>query len=158
MPSSVRAIRKAVLSPIVTGSLLYVLSRGPDSLRRPLLNLLSSSVNVERARSVLKWLLALGLLGRANGWLNSWAENGWQWSSNKKQWNWNKEVAVITGGSNGIGASVVQKLSAKGVKCVVLDVLDLPPSMQNCGPATYSSLLPIYQRTDASPRRKHQLL
>ena len=125
-------LRKAALSPIVTGSLLYILTRGPDSLRRPLINLLSSQSNVERAKSVLKWLFALGLVGKANSWLNQWAENGWQWFDNKKQWNWNKEVAVITGGSNGIGAGVVKGLSAKGVKCVVLDVVDLPVDLQNC--------------------------
>ncbi|KAI9658008.1 MAG: hypothetical protein M1821_002668 [Bathelium mastoideum] len=131
MSVAVRTIRKTVVSPVVTGSLLYILARGPESLRRPLLNLLSSSTNVDRAKSLLKWLFALGLVGRVNGWLNSWAENGWQWSDNKKIWNWNKEVAVVTGGSNGIGAGIVKGLASKGVKCVVLDVADLPPNMQN---------------------------
>ena len=125
-------VRKTFTSPIVAGSLLYILTRGPESVRGPLLKLLSSPSNVERAKSVLRWLLALGLLGRANSWLNSYAENGWRWSNDKNRWNWNKEVAVITGGSNGIGAGVVKGLAAKGVKCVVLDVLDLPPTMQNC--------------------------
>ncbi|KAL9066175.1 MAG: hypothetical protein Q9157_007235 [Trypethelium eluteriae] len=104
MSATVRYIRKRAFSPVVTGSLLYILTRGPESLRRPLVNILSSPANVERAKSVLKWLFALGLLGRLNSWLNSWAENGWQLYGDKKRWNWNQEIAVITGGSNGIGA------------------------------------------------------
>ncbi|KAF2238231.1 dehydrogenase/reductase SDR family member 8 precursor [Viridothelium virens] len=131
MSATVRYIRKRAFSPVVTGSLLYILTRGPESLRRPLVNILSSPANVERAKSVLKWLFALGLLGRLNSWLNSWAENGWQLYGDKKRWNWNKEIAVITGGSNGIGAGVVKGLAAKGIKCVVLDVEDLPKNMQN---------------------------
>ncbi|KAL9090909.1 MAG: hypothetical protein Q9165_005117 [Trypethelium subeluteriae] len=118
MSATVRYIRKRALSPVVTGSLLYILTRGPEPLRRPLINILSTPANVERAKSVLKWLLALGLLGRVNSWLNSWAENGWQLYGDKKRWNWNKEIAVITGGSNGIGAGVVKGLAAKGIKCV----------------------------------------
>ncbi|KAI9711293.1 MAG: hypothetical protein M1820_002280 [Bogoriella megaspora] len=130
-------IRRTIFSPVVTASILYVLARGPESLRRPLINLLSSEANVERAKSVLKWLLALGIIRRANTYLNSWAENGWQALTKKGEWNWNREIAVITGGANGIGAGVVKGLAAKGVKCVVLDIAELPANMQNYANITY---------------------
>ncbi len=45
----------------------------------------------------------------------------------RKRWaNPSKEVAVITGGSGGIGIEVVKRLSAKGVKVAILDLV--PPS------------------------------
>ncbi|EED14435.1 short-chain dehydrogenase, putative [Talaromyces stipitatus ATCC 10500] len=38
---------------------------------------------------------------------------------------WEKEIILITGGSNGIGAACVQKLASKGTQVVVLDILPL---------------------------------
>lgn len=38
---------------------------------------------------------------------------------------WHKEIILITGGSNGIGAAAAQKLATKGTKVVVLDILPL---------------------------------
>jgi all-trans-retinol dehydrogenase (NAD+) len=45
------------------------------------------------------------------------------WTSDK--YNWGREVVVVTGGSNGIGALVVQGLATKGIRVVVLDAQPL---------------------------------
>jgi len=37
-------------------------------------------------------------------------------------YNWNQEIVVVTGGSDGIGRSVVQLLAERGIKVVVLDI------------------------------------
>ncbi|SPO26905.1 uncharacterized protein UTRI_10368_B [Ustilago trichophora] len=43
----------------------------------------------------------------------------------RKAWsNTTREVAVITGGSGGIGIEVVKRLSAKGVKVAILDIVE----------------------------------
>jgi hypothetical protein len=37
-------------------------------------------------------------------------------------WNWPKEIAVVTGGSSGIGAAIVHELAENNVKTIILDV------------------------------------
>lgn len=38
-----------------------------------------------------------------------------------KGWDWQKEIVLITGGSNGIGESVTRQLAARGIKVIVFD-------------------------------------
>lgn len=71
---------------------------------------------------LIKWGLAAWTAVEANAVLNSWAENRWAWKNDKSDWDWPSEVAVVTGGSAGIGACVVKKLVAYGIKVVVLDI------------------------------------
>ena len=70
----------------------------------------------------LKWCLAGWATVEANAVLNSWAENKWIWGSCKNDWDWPNEVAVVTGGSAGIGACAVKKLISHGIRVAVLDV------------------------------------
>jgi hypothetical protein len=37
-------------------------------------------------------------------------------------WNWSEELAVVTGGSSGIGASIVRGLARMKVRTIVLDI------------------------------------
>ncbi|KAJ8109215.1 hypothetical protein OPT61_g7622 [Boeremia exigua] len=71
---------------------------------------------------LLKWGLAAWATVEANAVLNSFAENRWSRKSDKHEWDWPNEVAVVTGGSAGIGACVVKKLISHGIKVAVLDV------------------------------------
>lgn len=71
---------------------------------------------------LLKWGLAAWATVEANSVLNSWAESRWMRNSGKDDWDWPNEVAVVTGGSGGIGACVVKKLVSHGIKVAVLDV------------------------------------
>jgi hypothetical protein len=73
------------------------------------------------AYKYVKQLLALGLLGMANSWLNNSVTNNWS----NDAYVWSREVVVVTGGSDGIGKIVVQLLAEKGIKVAVLDVQDL---------------------------------
>ncbi|KAH7305295.1 hypothetical protein B0I35DRAFT_444303 [Stachybotrys elegans] len=36
-------------------------------------------------------------------------------------WDWSREIVVVTGGSSGIGAAVVSRFAAKGIKVLILD-------------------------------------
>lgn len=76
----------------------------------------------------LKWALPLWAVVDLNAALNRLAENRWSWKDDKSQWVWDKEVAVVTGGSAGIGACVVKKLVSHGVKVAVLDISPLEES------------------------------
>ncbi|KAH6886778.1 short chain dehydrogenase/reductase [Thelonectria olida] len=43
-------------------------------------------------------------------------------TSNSYQWDWQREVVLVTGGSNGIGELVARKLAGRGIKVVALDL------------------------------------
>ncbi|KPM38347.1 hypothetical protein AK830_g8235 [Neonectria ditissima] len=66
-------------------------------------------------------LSGLGLAYVANQYLSSRALN----YGTKAKFDWDKEIILITGGSNGIGAATVQKLLKRGNQIVVVDVLPL---------------------------------
>jgi all-trans-retinol dehydrogenase (NAD+) len=76
----------------------------------------------------LKWCLTCWAVYESNVVLNRWAENKWFWKHDASNWNWDKEIAVVTGGSQGIGACVVKRLVSYGVSCAVLDVAPLSAS------------------------------
>ncbi|KAF1986931.1 NAD(P)-binding protein [Aulographum hederae CBS 113979] len=130
-------IRKPIgltIEPIVTGGLLYALTKAPPQIQDPVLSAIAKlpfDVNVATAVTVLKCLFAFGFTRRVNKWLNSWALNHWQLSSRKKDWDWPKEVAIVTGGSAGIGLIIVKRLLEKDLKVAILDIAPIPAELQN---------------------------
>ena len=71
---------------------------------------------------LIKWGLAAWATVEANAVLNTWAENRWAWKNDRNDWDWPNEVAVVTGGSAGIGACVVKQLVSHGIQVAVLDI------------------------------------
>jgi hypothetical protein len=63
----------------------------------------------------------LGVLKRAGSWLDDRVANNWV----KDTYEWDKEVVVVTGGSDGIGKEVVLLLAERGVRVAVMDVQPL---------------------------------
>lgn len=86
--------------------------------------------------STLSWVFAftfvLSCLSILNRKLSDLAHNKWQWdpktdpfmrfAAEAKKWNWPEEVAVLTGGSDGIGSYVAEGLAAHGAKVAILDI------------------------------------
>ncbi|KAI8938784.1 hypothetical protein NX059_004647 [Plenodomus lindquistii] len=66
----------------------------------------------------LKTLLTLGVVHKVNSWLNDKVTNNFR----SDKYEWDKEVVVVTGGSDGIGKIIVALLAEKGIKVAVLDV------------------------------------
>ena len=58
--------------------------------------------------------------GVANNWTND-------------RYNWSREIVAVTGGSDGIGAKIVQMLASKGIKTVILDIQE-PKFVRECMP------------------------
>lgn len=130
---ALHVLSKPLFEPLITGPLLYLVSRGPDQIRIPILVGLSKlpiDIDTEKVVSVLKWLFAIGAIGKINTWLNELALNHWRLFANKKAWNWNKELAVVTGGSSGIGKVIVEGLDNAGVKVAVIDIQPLPKDLE----------------------------
>lgn len=62
--------------------------------------------------------LALGVWNRISNFLNRGAANNWV----SDKYDWKKEIVVVTGGSDGIGAITTKLLAEKGIKIAVLDI------------------------------------
>lgn len=142
--------------PLVTGPLLLVLLRGPDHVRNRLVSFLNTTpglrkIEVNRLITILKVLLAYGVVNYSNAFLNSLALNRWRLRKDGAPWDFPNEVVLITGGSSGFGKLMTERLAPKVKKVVVLDVQDQPKEFENSlSPSTYSKsdLLMLYSRPE----------
>ncbi|KAI9716593.1 MAG: hypothetical protein M1828_007626 [Chrysothrix sp. TS-e1954] len=125
-------VKYTALEPLLTGPLLYVLTRGSPELKSRLLEPLGRlpfKIEPSTLITSLKWLLALGVVGRLNSLMNRWAINRWKLNDGGAPWVWNQEICVITGGSGGIGSELVKKLATTGMKVVIMDLQPPPESL-----------------------------
>ncbi|THC96589.1 hypothetical protein EYZ11_003929 [Aspergillus tanneri] len=69
-----------------------------------------------------KFLAALALLvflGKTNSILSRWVANNW---TSSDAWQPEREIAIVTGGSNGIGKQIATDLAVAGVRVIILDI------------------------------------
>ena len=110
-----------LLQPLFVGGALLASWQDPSRFSH-LISLGSRDrVTPRQASNALQLLLALGLAYRANKILTRLVLNNF---SSDKTWNWDREIALVTGGSGGIGRMIVDKLSEHGIKVVVFDVAE----------------------------------
>jgi len=126
----VSRLGRIVSNPLVAGGLLAVLLYKPS----PLLTRYASAVRV--AKTALVVLFSIGTTHRINTALTKLALNHWRLSA-PKGWKWDEELAVVTGGSSGIGKAIVEGLTRKGVKVAILDVNKLPHDLESNPAVTF---------------------
>lgn len=125
------------LAPILSGPILLAIIYAPNSVRgavAPIVERLPEhiavSFSLERAKTALQIIFGLGVLRKLNAFLNRMAHNSWRLRPGQG-WDWPNEIAVVTGGSSGIGKCIVERLLGLGVRVVVLDVQELPKDLQS---------------------------
>ena len=125
-------IRKAVLSPLFSGPLLLALLTVPEDVRQNLLKNVSLPANydISTAKTVLQVLFGLGLVSYVNRVLNRSASNAWRLSP-APGWDWPSEIAVVTGGSSGIGQRITERLLSSRIKVAILDLQAPPKALLN---------------------------
>ncbi|KAI9157985.1 Dehydrogenase RED2 [Paramyrothecium foliicola] len=140
---------RIILSPFPYGFLLFAVvyslynsNTGPSSTDGPsstsqgaifLQNAENSNVWV-----ALCWFLVVATLYQINSTLNYFSHNSWA-IKNSRQWDWPKEIAVITGGSGGIGTAIIEELLALGVQVAVLDIQEPHASVKDHPRVSYFS-------------------
>ncbi|KAJ4340670.1 hypothetical protein N0V87_002331 [Didymella glomerata] len=143
-------LTEAASEPLLTGSLLYLLTRGPPHIRAKLLapfqSILPVFTNTPKgvARlatliTILKVLTTAGVLRRINAGLNRLAWNNWSLSRNGADWQFGpskKELVLITGGSSGFGYEMVKSFS-KHARVVAIDVSPFPAELDALHSVSY---------------------
>ena len=138
-------LKDLVLSPLLTGPLLLAITFAPDTVRdgvravtagaagkgqKESFDQASSSIDFTTITFILQILLALGIIRQLNETLSIMARNSWRLQP-AKGWEWSKEIAIVTGGSSGIGKDITLKFAALGIRTAVLDIQELHDDMKN---------------------------
>jgi all-trans-retinol dehydrogenase (NAD+) len=144
--------KKSTTEPLLTGVLLYLLTKGPVHIRERLLqpfqsNFLSKNgpAKIATLITILKILTGFGVLKAANRLLNSLAWNKWALKRRGAAFQFGpgkEELVVITGGSSGFGYEMVKTFS-QIARVVVLDVQAFPDELSK---RAYHSLENTWQR------------
>lgn len=87
------------------------LAQLPESAQNALLNPL-----VQKA---LTAALVYGALRQTNCLLSQWSINNWQ---RAHPWQGDRELVLVSGGCSGIGKQIMEDLSRKGIRVVILDI------------------------------------
>jgi 3-oxoacyl-ACP reductase-like protein len=103
-------IKKTALNPAITVPIylasLYTAKGRDIAAQRPI------------ATQWIRSLSMLSVMRSISGFLDKGVMNNWT----NDVYDWKKEIVIVTGGSDGIGALVVQMLAQKGIKVVILDI------------------------------------
>ncbi|KAJ4012525.1 hypothetical protein NW752_008223 [Fusarium irregulare] len=132
----IQSLNDFFMSPMLSCPLLLTSIYAPTVTNNALSSIashlppeISPTLNLQMINKVLLIWTSLSILRSINRILNMMAHNSWRLRP-ASNWSWTNEIAVVTGGSSGIGLSIVQRLTAMGIQIAVLDIQDLPKELQ----------------------------
>ncbi|KAF5025489.1 hypothetical protein F66182_2394 [Fusarium sp. NRRL 66182] len=132
----VSQLGRFILSPILSGPLLFAIVYAPDAASNVLTVFanklpehVATTLNLSTSKAALQILFGFSIVRSINQALNSMAHNAWRLRP-ARNWDWPSEIAVVTGGSSGIGLRMVQRLAELGVRVAVFDIQGLPKELQ----------------------------
>ncbi|KAL2211139.1 NAD(P)-binding protein [Sarocladium strictum] len=137
--NAIDATRRFLLSPLLSGPLVLATTTASNgtsttlnTITKHMIDLgLLSPVASDRQRYafILRVLFGISLARFINKKLSSFAANAWRVRA-ADGWEWRNEIAVVTGGSGGIGRNIAERLAKLGVKVAILDVMELPAALE----------------------------
>ena len=130
------AVRSVVFSPLLAVPAFAAINYAPEQVQNAL------AVAASKLPAIAKYLpqdltkvktyatiwFAISIVRQINYFLNMMACNSWRMGK-APGWNWPEEIAVVTGGSSGIGKDVVERLAKLGVRVAIFDVQPAPKEM-----------------------------
>lgn len=128
---SLNIVIGAIFNPALSASALVFLVYGPPNLVTQITNsdIVQRRIGVWGLKTVLKILVAVGVGRVLNRIQNLRATNNWSLFA-RANWSWSEEIAVVTGGCNGIGKAIVLALVQRGLRVAILDVAEVPSELQ----------------------------
>ncbi|KAK2779144.1 dehydrogenase reductase sdr family member 8 precursor [Colletotrichum kahawae] len=135
---SLHIISGVIFNPVLSASTLSFLTYGPPHLVTQVTesDVVKRWIGIFGLKTALKILTALGICRFLNRIQNLRATSNWSFLPRGK-WNWPEEIAVVTGGCNGIGKAIVLALVQRGVRVAILDVAELPSELQKIDTVFY---------------------
>ncbi|KAF6792064.1 short chain dehydrogenase [Colletotrichum musicola] len=116
-----RWVRKSVLNPYLSVPLAAILAVASARSHGAVAGF--SGPEVDSLRQ-LAYLTALaGVVLSTTDYLNKWTANNW---TTDETWDFDREVVVVTGGSSGIGASIIKHILARTPRATIV-VVDMSP-------------------------------
>lgn len=119
MSGSFSPLRSVLLQPLISVALLVTSLRHPQEATTILSQITNDVLDLNAVQTGLKALIAVGVLYRANKYLERLALNNYV---TDKTWDWSREIVLITGGSSGIGAAIVRELCQRNIQVVNVDI------------------------------------
>lgn len=116
-----------VLSDRLTIALLLSLGLLKTMLPKALDRAYYYSAGFRTLQSAIYTAIGVKLIFALNKWITHRSINNFV---DDTTWDWPKELAVVTGGSSGIGAETVRELNRHNVKTIILDIN--PPTSKQC--------------------------
>jgi all-trans-retinol dehydrogenase (NAD+) len=108
----------SILNPIFTGPLLLGLLYYPEQTQSFLPRGAQRYVGSAMVISSLKFLVGWGVLRKINSFLSRIVLNNFTTDA----WKYGKEIVVVTGASNGMGAAITREVSMTSASVIALDL------------------------------------
>ncbi|KAL9111449.1 MAG: hypothetical protein Q9227_004126 [Pyrenula ochraceoflavens] len=126
MASIWSGLRGIVLQILIPASLLFFAWQKSQQAQNLVSTIFRGAITLSSLVKILVAIISLNLTRRLNAWASRRGLNNHIFDS----WDWSREIVLITGGSSGIGAAIIERLSAKGIKVANID-LQPPKSTQS---------------------------